>query len=317
MAPQGMLSAGEAVEEKAEQEEAKQYKNSLAQLVEDLQSEEKKTFCILSNYFDVSLQDLNQYLKKEGPIFNKHFGHTSHFIVENKRLIPVRMVIFGHERVAFKIASELGMWIKTHPLFGGIGTTSQGAFVLDAYENETLVRMPDVAYTPRNITRSLSHSQTWTYQGEPFAPTFVVEVDTLVGRNSQKSFLDRKMREEYFQHGILLGWLIDPKNKIMIEYILENGNVVCTRDAHGHADQSWRNLSGRDVLPGFIIKAITLDKLENQDPGSSDEEELELRCNYPNCSHVSSTLSENAAHAEWHRDEASDRRYLQRINRLG
>ncbi|KAG6959721.1 hypothetical protein JG687_00008612 [Phytophthora cactorum] len=71
--------------------------------------------------------------------------------------------------------------------------------------------MPDVAYTPRDTDRGLSNESTWMYRGEPFVPTFVVEIDKLSGRGSQYSALDRKMRDEYFQYGVQLGLLIDPR----------------------------------------------------------------------------------------------------------
>ncbi|KAF1794344.1 hypothetical protein GQ600_13983 [Phytophthora cactorum] len=38
--------------------------------------------------------------------------------------------------------------------------------------------MPDVAYTPRDTDRRLSTESTWTYRGEPFVPTFVVEIES-------------------------------------------------------------------------------------------------------------------------------------------
>lgn len=78
--------------------------------------------------------------------------------------------------------------------------------------------MPDVVYAPHEAIRELSDEQRWTRHGEPSAPVFVVEVDTLEGPNSQLDALDHKMRQEYFTHGVQLGWLIDPQNKIMVEY---------------------------------------------------------------------------------------------------
>jgi Uma2 family endonuclease len=142
-----------------------------------------------------------------------------------------------------KIVALLDRWIDWNPRIGGRATCSQGAFNIG--EN---VRMPDVAYTPRDTDRNLFQDQIWTYHGEPFAPTFVVEVDTLSGQHSQLDALDYKMRHEYFQHGIELGWLIDPENKIMYVYKLRGGNVMRVRD------RSWRNLSGENVLPGFVLE---------------------------------------------------------------
>jgi hypothetical protein len=39
--------------------------------------------------------------------------------------------------------------------------------------------MPDVAFTSAEAHRSLSDLQSWTYEGDPLFPVFVVEVDTL------------------------------------------------------------------------------------------------------------------------------------------
>ncbi|KAL3664348.1 hypothetical protein V7S43_010672 [Phytophthora oleae] len=66
--------------------------------------------------------------------------------------------------------------------------------------------MPDVAYTPRDTDTDLSAESTWTYRGERYAPTIVVEIDKLSGRGSRRTALDHKMRNEYFQHGVQLGW---------------------------------------------------------------------------------------------------------------
>ena len=82
----------------------------------------------------------------------------------------------------------------------------------------TTLRVPDVAYVPRIDARQLTEAQRWTHRGEPFAPTFVVEINTLTGSHSKLDALDDKMRREYFPHGVQLGWLIDPKNKIMYEF---------------------------------------------------------------------------------------------------
>ncbi|OWY98661.1 LOW QUALITY PROTEIN: hypothetical protein PHMEG_00030520 [Phytophthora megakarya] len=104
--------------------------------------------------------------------------------------------------------------------------------------------MPDVANTPRGKTRNLAPEQVWTYHG-----ALVVEVDNLSesGEDSQRSALDRKMRYNFFRPGIQLGWLIDPRPgyERMYEYLDEHGQLQCS------ANNTWRDLNGRDVLHGF------------------------------------------------------------------
>ena len=58
----------------------------------------------------------------------------------------------------------------------------------------------------------------------------------------------------------MLSWLIDPENKIMIVY---KKNTV-TGDVDVSADITWRNLSGGDILPGFVIESLDLDLVMNQ-----------------------------------------------------
>ncbi|KAI9988801.1 hypothetical protein PInf_022385 [Phytophthora infestans] len=177
----------------------------------------------------------------------------------------------------------------------------------------TLVRMPDVAYTPRDDDRNLTREQMWTYRGDPYVPTFVVEIDELSGRGSKLSALDGKMRNEYFQHGVQLGWLIDPRPDLqrMYEYYLDdNGDVQCSDNS------AWRDLDGGDVLPGFKMRAPVLEMVLNQDSGSSSEDEVDLLCPYPRCNKRFRSYGAFAAHAEWHREERSISKYLAKRENL-
>jgi Uma2 family endonuclease len=275
--------------------------NPFQQLLTDLQS--NTTLLSLSDYRGVSLEFLNRYLDEHGPLFNIEFGWVYQFYIDKEldKLLPLKMVVYGKEIIVGKIYELLADWTKWHPNHGGRTTSSQGAFVIGP---ERKVVMPDVAYTLRESHRSFSYAQQWTYQGEPFAPMFVVEVDTLVGNHSQLSHLHHKMMNVYFPHGVELGWIIDPEHRIMIEYKKTN-----TRTRHGGVyrsdDQSWRDLSGGDVLPGFIVRAEVLDLVLNQEPGSSSEDEFEQPIVCPICGHQMATLSENAAHSERHREDAA------------
>ena len=277
-------------------------------LLSDLQT--KPILCSLADYPGISLELLNRYLQEHGPLYNIQFGLLTRFYIDEEKLIPHPMFTYGKEKVVFKIGGLLEDWIKWNPQYGGRGTSSQGAFIIGHSRD---VRMPDVAYTPRDTDRNLSHAQQWTYQGKPFCPSFVVEVDTLTGSGSQLRHLDYKMRNEYFTHGVELGWLIDPEHRIMIEYKKTNAR---TRRGGVYAsdDHSWRNLSGQNVLPGFTVEAVQLDMVLNQASGSSSEDEFdeEIVCPLPNCLYTFTTLAEMASHAEWHRSENAKQKYLQR-----
>ncbi|CEG49810.1 Zinc finger C2H2-type/integrase DNA-binding domain [Plasmopara halstedii] len=135
---------------------------------------------------------------------------------------------------------------------GGRVTTSQGTYILEQLPGGPKVRLPDVAYTPRG---------------------------------SQRQALDRKMQNEYFKHGIQLGWLIDPRPDFqsMYEYYLdENGNI--------HEP---------------MLKMVL-----NQDSGSSSEDEVDLVCPCPGCNTRFRSPGAIAAHVEWHREERAISKYL-------
>ncbi|KAL3664396.1 hypothetical protein V7S43_010719 [Phytophthora oleae] len=171
--------------------------------------------------------------------------------------------------------------------------------------------MPDVAYSPRDTDRGSPSASTWMYRGEPFVPSFVVEVDKLSGRGSQRSAFDRKMRNEYFQNGVKLGWLVDPRPEChaMYVYYLDNDNQVqCS------ANSAWRDLDGGDVLPGFRITSTSLDRVLNQDSGSSSEEEVDLTCPVRGCDQQFRALGRLHVHIEWHRAERADQKYLAKQN---
>ncbi|CAI5717418.1 unnamed protein product [Peronospora effusa] len=281
----------------------KEQQKSLAQLVRDLET--KKTLCNVKDYPEVELKKLNDYVKKLGPLLNPVFGEQPAFFIDEGRFIPYRMVTYGMEIVVAKIIRILDEW-TTWSGIGGRVTPSQGAFIFG-----TDVRMPDVAYTPSGTHRDLSNGSTWTYHGEPFVPTVVVEIDKLSGQGSQRSALDRKMRNEFFQHGVRLGWLIDPRPDCqrMYEYYLDNnGGVQCSDNT------AWRDISGGNVLPGFTLMSTVLEMVLNQNSGSSSEEEVDLECPYPTCIERFRYPGAIAAHVEWHRVERVCQKY--RANRM-
>lgn len=64
------------------------------------------------------------------------------------------------------------------------------------------------------------------------------------------SQLKKKMADTWMANGVHLGWLVDPMSEIVYLY-RQNGSV---EEVHGF-DQE---LSGEDVLPGFIFKLSLL-----------------------------------------------------------
>ena len=74
----------------------------------------------------------------------------------------------------------------------------------------------------------------------PLCPDFVIE---LVSESDDLADTQAKMRE-YIANDLRLGWLINPKSQ-QVEIYRPNQEIEIL--------QSPANLSGEDVLPGFIL----------------------------------------------------------------
>lgn len=72
----------------------KDHRDVLGRLVCDLES--KRTLCRVKDYPGVTLKQLNQHLKKHGPLVNPVFGkHPAFFIDEDDdHFIPYRMLAY-------------------------------------------------------------------------------------------------------------------------------------------------------------------------------------------------------------------------------
>ena len=116
-------------------------------------------------YISEQLQNRPIKIKEE---FVHHFERD-----KAGKLVPIPPTTIYKEAVVAEIACQLGMW-NTVTKQGGVVTTSQGGFKIN---NAGEIRAPDVAFTSKEICRRLSDRQLWTFQGEAFSPTFVVEVD--------------------------------------------------------------------------------------------------------------------------------------------
>ncbi|WP_413201109.1 Uma2 family endonuclease, partial [Nostoc piscinale] len=99
-------------------------------------------------------------------------------------------------------------------------------------------RSPDAAWVRIERWNSLTPEQRKKFL--PFCPDFAVE---LVSETDDVADTQAKM-EEYLASGLLLGWLINPKDKQVIIYRPHQAPEVL---------QSPTSLSGEDILPGFVL----------------------------------------------------------------
>lgn len=115
-----------------------------------------------------------------------------------------------------------------------------------------LVRIPDVSFISWGRLPGGESPQ------EPIpdlAPDLAVEV---LSEGNTKAEMDRKVRE-YFEAGVALVWLIDPKKRTARVYSTVEKSVVV------RADQT---LGGGAVLPGFVLRLSELLDLGRRPRGS-------------------------------------------------
>ncbi|CAG8464055.1 13918_t:CDS:1, partial [Gigaspora rosea] len=197
------------------------------------------------NYTIEEFETINKQLKSKPIEINKQ--PVDLFEYKNKKLAPMPQRTIMIEAVVAHIVSQLDRWnIATHR--NGVITSSQGGFNFNVGGKRTIVA-PDVAFTPRRKYDSLTQEQRQTFKGEPFTPTFVVEVGN-VAKPSDFRRLDFKFKNDYFTEGsaVQLGWLIDPINKKI--YVYRKGTEG---EEHG-----WNDVSGDEVLPDFTLKVWRL-----------------------------------------------------------
>ncbi len=104
-------------------------------------------------------------------------------------------------------------------------------------------RSPDVSWVKIERWNQLTPEQQDTFP--PLCPDFVVE---LRSRTDTMASLREKM-QEYLANGICLGWLIDPKNKIVEIYQPQQPVKVLNAP---------KTISGENVLPGFSLNLETV-----------------------------------------------------------
>ncbi|BAT54450.1 hypothetical protein NOS3756_34200 [Nostoc sp. NIES-3756] len=99
-------------------------------------------------------------------------------------------------------------------------------------------RSPDASWVEMARWNALTPQQRKKFL--PLCPDFVVE---LVSETDDVEDTQAKM-VEYLANGLQLGWLINPKDKVVIIYRPNQAPEIL---------QSPTTLSGEDVLPGFIL----------------------------------------------------------------
>ncbi|MBE9169265.1 Uma2 family endonuclease [Pleurocapsales cyanobacterium LEGE 06147] len=131
-----------------------------------------------------------------------------------------------------KITTQLEIWNSQSKL--GIAFDSSTGFKLP----NGAERSPDASWVKKERWESLTAEQQEKFA--PLCPDFVIELRSPSDSLSQ---LQEKMRE-YINNGARLGWLIDRKNQ-RVEIYCPNKDVEIF--------SSPQNLSGKDVLPGFVL----------------------------------------------------------------
>jgi Uma2 family endonuclease len=197
------------------------------------------------------------YAPEELELINNNLKVRTNF--ENGRLIPITQAPIAHEAVVHEISRQLGNW-NVESCQNGVVTTSQGAFNFGNTNGQKKIIAPHVAFTAKNTYDSLNDKQLWTLRGQPFTPTFVVEVVNATSETILNE-VDNRFKNDYFAMGtsVELGWLIDPKSKGIWTYKRNNSKIETTRQKC-----EWKDLDGGDTLPGFTLNISLIEKIISQ-----------------------------------------------------
>ena len=133
----------------------------------------------------------------------------------------------------FEIAADFAIWNRRTKL--GVGFDSSTCFQLPNGAN----RSPDVAWIKQERWDALTPEQKEKFP--PIAPDFVLEL--MSPTDSLKDTQDKM--KEYMDNQVKLGWLINRKTRRVEIY--RQGQAV-------EVLESPTELSGEDVLPGFVLK---------------------------------------------------------------
>jgi Uma2 family endonuclease len=130
------------------------------------------------------------------------------------------------------ISGQLWQWNRK--LQQGITFDSSSGFTLP----NRAIRAPDAAWIEKSRWQAIPAEQRRKFA--PICPDFVIE---LKSPSDDLTVLQGKL-EEYRDNGVRLGWLIDPENRQVFCYRPQQSVEILNNP---------RNLSGEDVLVGFIL----------------------------------------------------------------
>ena len=138
---------------------------------------------------------------------------------------------------------------KNFNLYLDLGICNRQTKLGKAFDSSTLFilpngarRSPDVSWIKLERWNGLTLQEKQGFP--PIAPDFVIElVSPSDLKNQRYSDLQLKM-QEYLENGVKLGWLIEPSEKKVEVYRLGREKEILNHPL---------NLSGEDVLPGFIL----------------------------------------------------------------
>jgi Uma2 family endonuclease len=146
-------------------------------------------------------------------------------------LIVLAPTGWGSSKRNLKLIVQLGIWNEKNQI--GEAFESSGGFVLP----NGAQRSPDVAWVEKSRIEALNPDPT---KFLPLAPDFLIE---LRSASDSLAKLQEKM-QEYRANGVRLGWLIDPQHQRVEIYRIDRETEIL---------QSPIQLSGEDILPGFVL----------------------------------------------------------------
>ncbi|NEQ21818.1 MAG: Uma2 family endonuclease, partial [Microcoleus sp. SIO2G3] len=137
----------------------------------------------------------------------------------------------------FELSADFAIWNRQSRL--GVCFDSSTCFKLPNGAD----RSPDVSWIKQERWDTLTSEQKEKFP--PIAPDFVLE---LMSPTDSLKKTQEKM-QEYRENEVRLGWLIDRKTRRVEIYRLGQAVEVL---------ESPTELSGEDVLPGFVLKLETV-----------------------------------------------------------
>jgi Uma2 family endonuclease len=137
----------------------------------------------------------------------------------------------------FEISIDFGIWNRQTRL--GVGFDSSTCFKLPSGAS----RSPDIAWIKQERWDALTAEEKQKFP--PIAPDFVLEL--MSPTDSLKDTQDKM--QEYMSNGVKLGWLINRKTRRVEIY--RQGQAV-------EVLESPAELSGEDILPGFVLNLRSL-----------------------------------------------------------